>query len=690
MDVAAKIEELRTRKQQAGKDFGLIQVLDREINRLLLQDTLQDTLQDEGEPLLDVEGYDLLDPLSQRWSTSHVPDFSIQFRCFTGRDYIQCYQTKSFLSYINRDQQEDQHWIDYLNKHEVTDFRLWVPNGQRQLIQLDVDPHTGHGGMPSAVERYVRLPDSNLILIDEFIRDLKVGQPFAYYLALPLYPARFGNALSNFEPGTIHGQYLAWVYQVLPVQPEQRLEWLDRCLRRHIHVRDPFGHAHYDRLYNEVLQEQSDSGYVEAIRAVVERFPIPVMDLMRDYDRKEILFRTRFEYGLQNMVAPRDMANMIHRYQQKKEQLEISGRRTGTLFIDSSSSMSLNTKLKLQIMSAYRTGDVCYMTDSVLAKLPKPLASAAALKEVLQVVNVIIVFRWDVFCWAPVVVLEVDNPEVFNSDTVQCLLPEMTDRERELLLLQRLDDITLTRYRFVTSNSSLQELELLEFSMVPRTACSQILALYCTPVFFQRAVMSRLNCVFDWRSPHRYWEDAKLRNKLLSLWSQPVFTFYQFKIWLNVLLTTTNGFYSFRKGKRTRRGQKWLFVGVVDTVPPSPQPNMMYLTDTADTLADVYQAYKTQADFYLLFHNHISHYYGKLYACELFPDYLQPQYWIDFYNKTLLDLLEVKTNYAQVKHLLLESQHPQFVEEALLLRKTYQNTASALGLDYRWYKVYCQ
>ena len=690
MDVAAKIEELRRKRCEAGKNFGVIRTLDREINTLLLQDTVSDR---DSEPLLDVEGQDLLDPLSQPWSTAHAPDFSIQFRCPTGRDYIQCYQTKSFLTYINRDRLEDEDWIDYLNKHETTDFRLWVPNGQTQLANLDVDPHTGHGGMPSAVERYIRLPDSNLILIDEFIRDLSADQPFAYYIALPLYQVRFGNALSNFEPGTIHGQYLAWIYQVLPVQPEQRLEWLERSLCRHIHVRDPFGHAHYDRLYQEVLQEQSDRGYVQAIQAVVQRFPIPVMDLMREYDRKEILFRARFEYNLQHMVAPRDMANMIHRYQQRQEQLEISGKRTGTLFIDCSSSMALNTKLKLQIMSAYRTGDVCYMTDNVLAKLPKPLITAAALKEVLQIVSVVIVFRWDVFCWAPAAVLEIDDPEVFNHESLKYLLPEMTDRERELLLLLRLQEIT--RYRFVTSNSSFHDMELLEFSMVPRTACSQIITLYCMPIFPQRVLQSRLSEVFDWRSPRKCWEDTRLQKKLLDAWSQPVFSFYQFKIWLDVLLTSSHGcVYSFRRGKRTRQGQKWLFAGVVSTVPQPPEPNLIYVTDTIDTpkdiLPDIYQVYKTQTDFYLLFHNHISHHYAKLYAYELFPDYFPSHYWIDFYNKTLVDLLEVKTSYAQVKQLLLESRHPQFVDEAMLLRKTYQNTASALGLDYRWYKVYYQ
>ena len=252
--------EAELKEAEASRNIQAMQQIRRQLVLLKFPQAVQDVTQVSSASSLDCSNVDMLDPATPVWTQAHKPDITIAFQDPSNpraRPNRQCYNRQSLRDYIK----------------QSVDFRLWVPNAQRQMTQVPIDPDSGHGGIPSLVEAYIRLPDSTLILVDPaFVRKMTPGQ----YEGIPLYPVRYGNAMGEFGAGQAHGQVEVPLYLVVSTDPEKQLQQLEYCLERHIRLRDPYGHGHYSRMRPAARSKET---VLAAIRQVYSRFPVPVLDL---------------------------------------------------------------------------------------------------------------------------------------------------------------------------------------------------------------------------------------------------------------------------------------------------------------------------------------------------------------------------------------------------------------------------
>lgn len=442
----SSLEELRAEltKAQNDKDFAKIQSLNREIYKLQFANMDVDEDEDEGEPL-DCSNVDLLDELAPKWTTTHQPDITILFRDPKRPNATpnkQCFNRKTLLRYIRSDD---------------NDFRMWVPNRFRQLNNLPIDDD-GDGGIPSIVEAYIRMPDHTLILIDpSFVEKLEPG----VYEGVPLYEVRYGNGLGP-----------DWVYVVVSSDEDVALSQLQRCLERHLRVRDPFGIHHYSRMHPTVVTKQS---LVDAIRAVHTRFPVPVVDTMRKTDDYQASQEwNRFSFDLHSMVSPTDMYCLL------AEKLSKGGGQ-GELHIPNAvvNYLTKNGYLSASFYEVVMNSYVAFEGNRLDNgdPYPAPIMSLKVVKMLLG--EGYVIFRWNNLYWQPVYFGH--SLGKFNdNDDIRTYLPEFTDMDIELMTKSK---TVPSSYRLVTAKSSDEMLELLEFSTRPRLALKSFIAAYISDDF---------------------------------------------------------------------------------------------------------------------------------------------------------------------------------------------------------------
>lgn len=418
--MSTTVEELekRLKDAEARRDVQAMQQIRRQLVLLKFPQAVQDVTQVSQAQSLDCSNVDMLDPTTPAWTEEHRPDITIAFQDPSNpraRPNRQCYNRQSLRDYIK----------------QSVDFRMWVPNAQRQMTQVPIDPESGHGGIPSLVEAYIRLPDSTLIIVDPaFVRKMTPGQ----YEGIPLYSVRYGNARGEFGAGQAHGQMEVPLYLVVSTDAEQQLQQLEYCLERHIRLRDPYGHGHYARMRPSVRSRDS---VLAAIRQVHSRFPVPVLDLFHDFDADLMKKTNSFSFNLHRYVSLLDQYILF--LLQNPEALE----------------KVWTQDQKRQFVTDYQKHN---HIDAGPSAYPKPLFGTDVARRLLE--GKMLLFRWDSIAWRPIILLLQGSP---NLTAVKAMMPEMTEEEQQMLLQGK----TSNRYRLVTAASSEQELELLEFSLFP-------------------------------------------------------------------------------------------------------------------------------------------------------------------------------------------------------------------------------
>lgn len=495
-DKQERINDLRERLSQAQqqKEFETIKTLQIELNQLLFPS--DDSDDDSGEEL-DCTNKDILDPLAPAWTTSHTPDITILFRDPrrpSARPNRQCYKRESLMKYV------------YKRK---TDMRLWVPNNVRQLKQKPVDD-TGHGGMPSMVETYVRLPDSTLILIDpSFLKEMTAGQ----YEGIPLYEVRYGNRFGSFGVGQIHGQTPDWVYLVVSSNPTKVVKQLQRCLERHLRVRDPYGLYHYQQL--RPVGATRDS-LIEAIREVHQKFPIPVMDLFRVYDDSDnhLNYWKRFNFRLHEMVSPTDALSQIAEKLYQGTPVPPLNYCYGT----DDDSFCVPFDLKFFRKEGYLTAEDnelffnIYRSNKKIRQqndnnYPPPLLTTDVARGILGRNDSFVLFRWNGLYWQPVFFSDLQK---IDWTDLHIYVPDITKEEEDLLKKGQ----TSPRFRLATKNSTPEELDLLVFSMRPRLANMAVMKEY---LLFDPAIKQYLSKL---SASNLYYSSRFLRTRLDSVGSK--------------------------------------------------------------------------------------------------------------------------------------------------------------------------
>lgn len=457
-----RIKELREKLSHAQQDkqFETIKSLQIELNQLLFP-TDDDSDDDDTGEELGCTNNDLLDPLAPAWTTSHVPDITILFRDPrrpNAKPNRQCYRRESLTKYVRK---------------KKTDMRMWVPNSVRQLKLKPVD-NTGHGGMPSMVETYVRLPDSTLILIDpSFLKKMKPGQ----YEGIPLYEVRYGNRVGSFGPSQIHGQTPSWVYLVVSSNTSKAVKQLQRCLERHLRVRDPYGLHHYQQLRPAVVTRDF---LITAIRMMHQRFPIPVMDIFRPYDDSDehLNYWKRFNFKLHEMVSPTDALSQIAEKLYHGDPVPPLNYCYGSDEDAFCAPFDLKSFKKEGHLTAednelffniYRSSKkVRQQNDD---DYPPPLLTTDVARGILSRNDSFVLFRWNGLYWQPVFFSLFQK---IDWTDLHIYVPDITKEEEELLKKGQ----TSPRFRLVTKNSTPEELDLLVFSMRPRLASMAVMKEY--------------------------------------------------------------------------------------------------------------------------------------------------------------------------------------------------------------------
>lgn len=387
---------------------------------------------------------DTLDVMAPAWTSSHRPDIVISFLDPTNPDATPCrkgYRKTTLSQYIRSD---------------TSDRRLWIPNFKNQMNGQDFDTLTGCGGHPSCVECYIKLPcDSTLILIDpSFVKDLAAGE----YIGIPLYKVCYGNAQGQFGEGLVHGQLQDWLYVVVSTDELVRHQQLDRCLQRHLRVRVPYGMYSYKDLCDDRRRS-----IVDQIRMIVEKYPIPIMDLFRSQQ-----LRRRFDFELHNRVSLLDAFNncLHHLREYDSFMLHDPDPQLPDLIVTSYSHIWTADDKNLFVDYYIQTDLVSLPHDNDV--YPEPLCSVAVLRQLLDKNSVL--FRWDGILWRPTIIMG----EPVDICSYRDDLLELTIEEQLIFESGQCPP----RYRVVSSKSTDEQLQLLRFSMFPMLANKEIIQTY--------------------------------------------------------------------------------------------------------------------------------------------------------------------------------------------------------------------
>ena len=262
----------------AARDMAAI----RQIQQFRLQQFAQE---DEDTPM-NMDGLDPHDCTNdleyitrQEWDNNLKPTVKIYFEADGARPNVQCFD------------------LNHLQNLLETDLlRLWVPNTEYQQEEWPIE-ETGHGGMPSVVERYSLLPDGTLVLTPQ---DMAEGE----YRGIPLYRVRYGNRYGTFGVSESHGQHEVMLYALIP-RGDSELVSMGKLL-----------HSMWMRYGEPAMPtDHTVDAYLETIRKMKQESPIPVRDVDRTtpaVSEQELQQHQRDVY-LENLMLQNDPEGMINK-----------------------------------------------------------------------------------------------------------------------------------------------------------------------------------------------------------------------------------------------------------------------------------------------------------------------------------------------------------------------------------------